>query len=84
MSRHLISAGLGLTCLLSVQAANSAELLLDPMVPPTIRQGLPRQPKAAICPDLQRAVVSAVGGSTAPLSITTGPRCAWQSAMNGS
>ena len=70
MTRHLISAGLGLTCLLSGPAANSAEPLLAPMVSPTIRQGLPRQPQAAICPDLQRAVVSAVGGSTAPWSIS--------------
>ena len=70
MTRHLISAGLGLTCLFSGPAANSAEPLLAPLVSPSIRQGLPRQPQAAICPDLQKALVSAVGGSTAPWSIS--------------
>ena len=65
--RRLANASLLVLAVLS-PPAQAVELLQPP--PPVQRQGLPGRVQGPLCPQLQRTIRSAVGGSTAPWSIS--------------
>ena len=60
---------IALISVVSSPAVRAADALLQPP-PPVRRQGLPGRLQRPLCPELQRTIRAAVGGSTAPWSIS--------------
>tara|TARA_B100001175_G_scaffold309290_1_gene310772 strand:- start:7522 stop:8835 length:1314 start_codon:yes stop_codon:yes gene_type:complete len=66
--RHFATV-IALISVVSSPAVRAADVLLQPP-PPVRRQGLPGRLQRPLCPELQRTIRAAVGGSTAPWSIS--------------